>query len=71
MSGAARLGAMFVALVLIFVAIGWALSAYFAMDPMVGMGVFFALAMLMNLVSFFFADRIVLAAYRARSVDER
>lgn len=62
---------MFVALVLIFVAIGWALSTYFAMDPMVGMGVFFALAMLMNLVSFFFADRIVLAAYRARIVDER
>ena len=61
---------MFVALVLIFVAIGWALSAYFAMDPMVGMGVFFALAMLMNLVSFFFADRIVLAAYRARIVSE-
>ena len=70
MSGAARLGAMFMALMLIFVAIGWALGTYLFAQPILGMAVFLAIAIAMNAFSYFLSDRIVLFTYRARMVEE-
>ncbi len=70
MSGYARLGLMFIILSLIFVAIGWVLGTYFFGAPVYGMVIFLGLAALMNLVAYFFSDRIVLAAYRAKMVSE-
>lgn len=71
MSAVARLGALFAALVLIFVAIGWALGTYLMGDPVIGMLVFITLAAVMNVIAYFLSDRIVLAAYRARIVEPR
>jgi len=62
--------AMFLALTLIFVAIGWALGTYLIGTPILGMAIFLALAVVMNAVSYFLSDRIVLFSYRARMVEE-
>ena len=70
MSGAARLAAMFMAMMLIFVAIGWALGTYLFAQPILGMAVVLAIAIAMNAFSYFLSDRIVLFTYRARMVEE-
>ena len=70
MSGGGRLVAMFLALMLIFVAIGWAIGTYLFNDPILGMGIFLGIAIAMNAFSYFLSDRIVLFTYRAKMVEE-
>jgi len=69
-SGGGRLVAMFLALMLIFVAIGWAVGTYLYGNPILGMEVFLGFAIAMNAISYFLSDRIVLFSYRARMVSE-
>jgi len=69
-SAAPRLLAMFLALTLIFVALGWVLGTYLIGSPLVVIAAFLALAIVMNAVSYFLSDRIVLFSYRARMVEE-
>jgi heat shock protein HtpX len=61
---------MFSVLTAIFVAIGWVVGMYFFGDWVTGALVFLVIAAAMNLVSYFFSSKIVLASYRARVVNE-
>jgi heat shock protein HtpX len=65
-----RIAALFIILALFFVAVGWLLGTYMFGSPYYGMGIFLALAIVFNLVAYFFSDRIVLASYRAKVVKE-
>jgi heat shock protein HtpX len=61
---------MFSVLTAIFVAIGWVVGMFFFGDWVTGALVFLVIAAAMNLVSYFFSSKIVLASYRARVVNE-
>ncbi len=61
---------MFLVLSGIFVAIGWAVGAIFFNDWVAGALIFLVIAAAMNIVSYFFSSKIVLASYRARVVSE-
>lgn len=65
-----RLFAMFMVLMLIFVAIGWIIGAVFFDDWITGSLIFLVLAGVLNLVSYFYSDKIVLWSYRAKIVSE-
>jgi heat shock protein HtpX len=62
---------MFAVLILLFVAIGWAIGSLF---PSLGltatMLIFFVIAVGINVVSYFFSDTIILKMYRAKVVSE-
>lgn len=62
---------LFIVMSLIFTAVGWLLGE-FAMGGnwVLGVSIFLALAIILNLVSYFFSDKIVLATYRAKIVTE-
>ncbi len=57
-------------LTLLFMGIGYTLGGMYADTPFFGTGIFLAIIISLNLVSYFFSDRIVLRAYRARIVNE-
>lgn len=61
---------LFIALMLIFTGIGYLVGSYFIGDWVLGALVFLALAALMNAISYFLSDKIVLWSYRARIVSE-
>jgi heat shock protein HtpX len=61
---------MFAILTGIFVAIGWVLGLFFIGSPILGIIIFLVIAVAINLVAYFFSDRMVLAAYRAKIVEE-
>ncbi len=61
---------LFVFMVLLFSALGWAVGAVFWNDWRSGMMVFFVLAVIMNFVSYFFSKKIVLMTHRVKLVDE-
>ncbi|WP_049796360.1 zinc metalloprotease HtpX [Methanomassiliicoccus luminyensis] len=61
---------MFLVLSGIFVAIGWAVGAIFFNDWVAGALIFLVIAAAMNIVSYFFSSKIVLASYRAKVVSE-
>jgi heat shock protein HtpX len=63
-----RLFVMFTLLMLIFAAIGWLIGEYFLGSWMYGLVIFLALAVVMNVVSYFFSDRFVLRSYGAQIV---
>lgn len=65
-----RTAGLFLLLIGLFTAIGWALGTYLFQDWLLWSGIFLILAGVMNAVSYFFSDRIVLRAYRARLVEE-
>ncbi len=68
MGATLRLTALFVAMIALFMAVGWIIGAYFFNDWLLGSLVFLGFAALINVVSYFFSDRIVLAAYRAKII---
>jgi len=68
MSGTLRLTAMFVALIAIFMAIGWIVGTLFLGNWILGSLVFLVLAAAINFVSYFFSDKIVLWSYRAKII---
>jgi len=70
MSGTLRLAAMFVALIAIFMAIGWIVGTLFFNDWILGSLVFLVLAAVINFASYFFSDKIVLWSYRAKIITQ-
>ena len=61
-----RMMALFMALTAIFVAIGYVLGAVFFGDWILGSLVFLVFAAMINFISYFFSDKIVLWSYRAK-----
>lgn len=70
MNPSLRTGALFLVLTGIFVAFGWVIGSVFFGDWVLMVTLFLVLALAMNLIAYFFADRIVLMSYRARIVTE-
>ena len=64
-----RITAMFLALIAIFMAIGWIIGGLFFNDWITGSLVFLVLAGIINFISYFFSDRIVLWSYKAKIVS--
>ncbi|MEE9237110.1 MAG: zinc metalloprotease HtpX [Thermoplasmata archaeon] len=71
MSGTLRTAGLFLLLMLLFTGIGWAIGGYFFQDWVFGAAVFLSLAAVMNIISYFLSDRIVLWSYRAQLVEEK
>lgn len=61
--------ALFAVMVALLLAVGLVIGSYFG-NPLISMGIFLILAIIFNAVSYFFSDKIVLRAYRARIVTE-
>jgi heat shock protein HtpX len=70
MAGTLRMLALFAALTLIFVVIGYVIGALFFNDWILGSLMFLIFAGLMNFVSYFWSDKIVLWSYRAKIVTQ-
>ena len=70
MSATLRTAGLFLVLTAIFVGFGWVIGTVFFGDWLTTVVLFLLLAAAMNLVSYFFSDRIVLMSYRARAVTE-
>lgn len=70
MAGTFRMLALFGALTLIFVVIGYVIGTLFFNDWILGSVMFLIFAGLMNFVSYFWSDKIVLWSYRAKIVSK-
>lgn len=70
MQATLRILALFAALIALFMVIGWVLGGVFFNDWVTGALVFLVLAAIINFVSYFFSDRIVLWSYRAKIVSQ-
>jgi len=70
MAGTFRMVALFGALTLIFVVIGYVIGAMFFNDWILGSVMFLIFAGLMNFVTYFWSDKIVLWSYRAKIVSQ-
>ena len=70
MQSTVRLLGLFAMLILIFMIFGAVAGAYFGTSSSGTMMIFLILAVVMNLISYFFSDKIVLKAYRARILQE-
>jgi len=68
MQATLRVIGLFVALIAIFVALGWVLGTVLFGDWILGSLIFLILAAVINVVSYFFSDKIVLWSYRAKIV---
>lgn len=71
MGAMVRLAIMFALLTIIFVGIGWVIGYYIFNSWMLWMLIFLVFAVVMNVVSYFLSDKIVLKMYSARIVDHR
>jgi len=69
MGAMARLFVLFTLLMLLFAGIGWLIGTYFLGNWMLGMAIFFGLAVALNVVSYLYSDRLVLSSYGAQVVD--
>jgi heat shock protein HtpX len=69
MRGILRTTGLFMLMLLLFTAVGWAVGAYFG-STITGMVFFLGIAAIMNVIAYFFSDKIVLATYRAKIVSE-
>lgn len=70
MGASMRITALFIAMIALFMAVGWVVGAYFFNDWLTGSLVFLVLAAAINLISYFFSDKIVLASYRAKIISK-
>lgn len=61
---------LFTVLTLLFVGIGFLLGGYFMDNWVLGALIFLVLAAMMNIISYFLSDRIVLWSYKAKIVTE-
>ena len=68
MGAMARLFVMFVLLMVIFAAIGWVIGEYFLGNWMYGFVIFLVIAVVMNVVAYFYSDKMVLKSYGAQIV---
>lgn len=65
-----RTGALFLVLTATFVGFGWVIGSVFFGDWVLMVALFLFVAVAMNAIAYFFADKIVLMTYRARIVTE-
>jgi heat shock protein HtpX len=65
-----RLIGLFAMLMVIFMIFGAIAGAYFGTSPTGTMSIFMILAVVLNVFSYFYSDKIVLRAYKARIVEE-
>lgn len=70
MQATLRTLALFATLIVLFMAIGYLVGAYFFGDWVLGTLVFLVLAGVMNFVSYFFSSKIVLWTYKAKIVSQ-
>ena len=70
MNPSLRTGALFLVLTAIFVGFGWVIGSVFFGDWVLMVTLFLFVAVAMNAIAYFFADKIVLMTYRARIVTE-
>ena len=70
MNPSLRTGALFLVLTAIFVGFGWVIGSVFFGDWVLMVALFLFVAVAMNAIAYFFADKIVLMTYRARIVTE-
>lgn len=61
---------LFGAMAALFAAVGWILGGFFAGDWMLGAVVFLGIAVVMNVISYFYSKKIVLRAYKAKIVTQ-
>lgn len=61
---------LFAFMILLFSAIGWILGAVFWDNWVMGMSVFFVIAVAFNFFSYFYSKKLVLMSYRAKIVTE-
>jgi heat shock protein HtpX len=66
----AKTGGLFVAMVGIFAAVGFLVGGYFGSDPYSAMLLFLLIAGVLNVVSLFWGDKMILRAYKAQEVSE-
>jgi len=57
-------------MILLFSALGWILGSVFWDNWVLGMSVFFVIAVAMNFISYFYSKKIVLRSYRVKLVSE-
>jgi len=69
MQATLRIMALFIALIAIFMAIGYVIGGLFFGDWILGSLVFLVFAGIINFISYFFSDKIVLWSYRAKIVS--
>ncbi len=65
-----RLLLLFTLLTLIMMGVGLVAGAYFGASPTGAMTIFFLIAVLINIGSYFWSDKLVLRAYKARVVEQ-
>jgi len=66
MQASLRIIVLFAAMIALFMAIGWILGGVFFDNWIMGALVFLAFAAIINFISYFYSDRIVLWSYRAK-----
>jgi len=70
MGATLRMLALFAGLILIFTMIGWLLGTLFFNDWVIGSLIFLGLALIINFVSYFWSDKIVLWSFGAKIVSQ-
>jgi len=70
MGATLRMLALFAGLMLIFTAIGYLLGTFFFKDWILGSLLFLGIAVLINFISYFWSDKIVLWSYGAKIVSQ-
>jgi heat shock protein HtpX len=70
MNASLRTLGLFATLILLFVGIGYVVGEIFMGDWLTGSLVFLGIAALMNIISYFLSDKIVLWSYKAKMVSE-
>lgn len=71
MGAMARLFVLFLLLMMVFALIGWVVGVYFLGNWMYGFIIFFGIAVVMNVVSYFYSDKLVLSSYGAQIVGPK
>jgi heat shock protein HtpX len=70
MGASLKLTGLFLAMIGLFTAIGWIIGTVFLDDWITGSLVFLIIAAAINLISYFFSDKIVLRSYRAKIITK-
>lgn len=70
MGATLRIAALFIAMIALFMAIGWIVGGLFLNDWILGSLIFLVFAAVINAISYFYSDKIVLWSYRAKIISQ-
>lgn len=70
MGASLRIAGVFIAMIALFMAIGWIVGGLFLGDWILGSLIFLAIAAAINFISYFYSDRIVLWSYKAKIISQ-